>query len=255
MIELSIVTIHIGPKEPLIMTVNSLSQLTSLNKVEHVLVINDSSKLTKDISDEIESKNTNIIITKDNGPFDAMNIGLRNCRGKWIWYVNSGDLFTPDFDSKKILEILQDSEKPIVYGNMIYLYGDGTKRIIKRRELKKPYNLTFSHPSTIIRTDLLKSVNGFKNNFRYCADYDLFLNLALKKIDNLYVDNIFVSMNRDGISSNLSLFMTRTKEHYCSAKYHNGLFHAIYECSSMVMVGMPKLIARNALTYFRKLNA
>jgi len=84
---ISIVTIHKGRYKDLLMTIESvLFQNTPCD--EYIVV---ASNLTIEQKDYVKLKSTKVFLDVDVSLYDAMNIGLKACKGSHVLFLNSGD--------------------------------------------------------------------------------------------------------------------------------------------------------------------
>lgn len=91
---ISFITISKNNSKDLIETIKSLIDQHESEYIEYIIVISE--KLSKHIKDIILAKQESIKIKliegKDNGLYDAMNLGILSSTGKYIYFLNSGDL-------------------------------------------------------------------------------------------------------------------------------------------------------------------
>ena len=90
-IAISIIVVSLNTKKDFLKTLNSILN-QKFSSYEIIVIDGDSSDGTKD---EIENNKRNIskyIIEKDQGIYDAMNKGINISKGRWIIFLNSGDI-------------------------------------------------------------------------------------------------------------------------------------------------------------------
>jgi glycosyltransferase involved in cell wall biosynthesis len=90
---LSIITISCNSINDLFLTSSSIN-IQSIQPFEHVIVGSGYSQSDlRKIRNTLASPIRKFIFNKDNGIYDAMNIGLREASGTHVLFLNSGDLF------------------------------------------------------------------------------------------------------------------------------------------------------------------
>ena len=68
----------------------------------------------------------------DKGLFDAMNKGIRLSRGAYLNFMNAGDcLADPHVLTQVSKEIQEHPDVDFIYGDVLYVYEDGTERVRK----------------------------------------------------------------------------------------------------------------------------
>lgn len=165
-VELSIVTVNYNCSLSLAKTLLALKPYARNPSVELVLVDGGSTDGSRDLIRDYSCEIARSICEKDSGIYDAMNKGIRLSRGKWIWFVNAGDI--PAIGPDEILTIIRHSQ--CLNANYIYsdlLIGD---RIIKQKlTLQLLAYSTVNHQNTLYRRELI--AGGFDSRYRFCADY------------------------------------------------------------------------------------
>jgi glycosyltransferase involved in cell wall biosynthesis len=170
--KISIITINYNNLEGLKKTVSSVTNQTW--KGFQFIIIdggsNDGSleyiKTNEDVFDYWVSES-------DNGVYHAMNKGIKNANGEYLFFLNSGD----QFYNKKVLEKNNSflKEKDIIYFNLKVI--DENKVFIK----EYPEVLSFSyfvkdtlpHPATFIKKELFDRIGLYDENLRMTTLQDI----------------------------------------------------------------------------------
>lgn len=117
----------------------------------------------------------------------ARNAALERCRGKFVAFLDSDDLWHPQKLEKQI-PLFTDSEIGLVFSNNILFTTDGAQRLNFRSRkdyavgrcfgrLLRSYFLAI--PTVIVRREALKELEEwFDPNFSVCEEVDLFLRVA-----------------------------------------------------------------------------
>ena len=180
----SIITCTYNSEEYLNDNLKSVEEQTC-NNYEHIFVDGHSSDSTASILKNYlkRNKNSRMILRKPLGISDAMNVGIKESKGKYIIHLNSDDLFAtktaledirnkiitenyPDFVVGKILEI---NNKGDVKGSFppAYLFSLN-KKIIRFVNI-------IPHQSIFVKRSVFDKYGFFDKNLKYCMDYDFWL--------------------------------------------------------------------------------
>ena len=126
-----------------------------------------------------------VIREKDSGIYDGMNGALRHVRGRFVLFLNCGDLFPSDDVLLRVKEFIVDAEKnDINVGNVpspaVY-YGDVRDSLTLARAAANPVMDDFAlyrnipcHQACFYDAALFKE-RGFDVRYRVRADYEHFL--------------------------------------------------------------------------------
>lgn len=189
---LSIVTINYNDEFGLKNTYKSIkNQINS--DLEWILIDGGSTDNSKDFLVSVCKDFDYWHSKKDNGIYNAMNIGIKKSRGKFIWFVNSGDLLTSD--AIKIvttkLKFHNKSEKTKIllaggyvrYCNLIDWYR-APREILKHSF----HGIPALHQSTIYRRKYLPA-GGYNEALDICSDHWMAAYFATKVCGStLYID-------------------------------------------------------------------
>lgn len=141
--KLSIITVTYQAERYIEKTLQSISEQT-YQDFEFILVDGESSDKTIDIAKKYASRIDKLIIEKDEGLYDAMNKGLENASGDFVWFINAGDYLTSNDLIAQLVPYLTDTTD-VVYSDTYFVTKYGTVRGL-RSELtphKLPEKLTW----------------------------------------------------------------------------------------------------------------
>jgi len=198
MIELTIVTVNFNSGSGLKSTVDSLGGFIADPRVEFILVDACSTDESSIFINQQKFIFDVLVIEPDNGIYDAMNKAIKRSSGKWIWFVNSGDIVLATCKPLLKFLALNEMKSTVVYSDLAL----PNAHIIKQ----KSNDLFFirrmiNHQNIIYSPDLL--VGGYDLNFNYCADFAHMVR-SLKNISfNKYSEPLCM-YDLDGFSSNRS---------------------------------------------------
>ena len=211
--KISIITVCLNSEKTILRCIDSvLQQNYPKNKIEYIIIDGGSKdKTLKYIKKKIhkikyfESK-------KDNGIYDAMNKGLKKCKGEVIGILNSDDFFY-----KNTFKIVA---KYFYQLKIDYLFGSVLKKRIYHnffpQRLWYTFNIYPSHSvSFFIKRKVQKKIGKYNIKFFYSADRDLIYRLIQNKKfigTSTKKNEIFGKFDMHGISSKVSFFQKNIEE-------------------------------------------
>lgn len=110
---LSIVTVVYNSKEALLKTYQSIKSQGNLD-YEWVVIDGGSSDGTIEFLDKVDDVSVTWVSEPDKGIYDAMNKGLRRATGRYVQFLNAGDIFHDKSSLKAALEFLTETESDII---------------------------------------------------------------------------------------------------------------------------------------------
>ncbi|MGL4293896.1 MAG: glycosyltransferase family 2 protein, partial [Bacteroidales bacterium] len=154
---------------------------------------------------------------KDRGIYDAMNKGISQASGKWICFMNAGDVFSdPDVISKAFCD---DPEEVVLYGDTIVekSFGNICMKPKSLDCLKK--KMPFCHQSVFVPASVLKK-HPFQLDFRIVADYKFFYDYYQRGGKFRYLDFPVSNFEAEqGLSSSSALRANKEKA-LVNGRYH-----------------------------------
>ena len=210
MIKISIVTPTYNNLESLKINIESVYNQTIKNK-EHIIVDNLSSDGTDVFVNEYIKKADYPVIyirERDNGPYEAMNKGIKAASGKWVHILNSDDYYYSDNSLKILLE--EDIEDFDVVSNSIFVKNEEDDRdssvwIPIFNEKINHYN--FPHTGMVIKKSLYEKYGYYNEKYKIISDA-IFVLENLPRAKYKITKSPFVVMSNRGISNKLSFTKT-----------------------------------------------
>ena len=160
-----------------------------------------------------------IVSEKDKGIYDAMNKGVACAKGKYVYFLNAGDLLYGK-NVFRAIELPLQGDYDVIYGNVLDDYGY-KRELLKAAGLDKiKLKMVFCHQAAFIsrqcQIDYLYDVQ-----YKLCADYNFFLSMYLKEKKFLYQDTTIAVYSRMGVSSNSTL---KVLKEYSEIQKKNGVW-------------------------------
>lgn len=144
--------------------------------------------------------------TEPKGIFSAMNQGLKNATGEYIYFLNAGDSFFNDQVLEELLSLISSSSPTWVVGLIEIQELSGNSVISSEWDFATEKRALFArgrfppHQGTVMRTAALRSVGGFAPQYDIAADYAAAL--ALSKVsDPLMTDRVIARFVEGGVST------------------------------------------------------
>jgi len=175
-VKFSIITVTFNAAKVLEKTLLSVINQTYTH-IEYILIDGGSADATVDIIKQYKSFIHYWISEPDNGIYDAMNKGLREATGDYVWFLNAGDTLQ---HHNIVTELAQQAESTglpsVLYGETDLMDNDG--RVFAGRRLKTPKNLTWKsfrmgmlvcHQAFIVKRSIAPE---YDIEYRFSADFD-----------------------------------------------------------------------------------
>ena len=149
---------------------------------------NRSTDNSKKIFDSFESEKFRYFYSNKHTPlYEARNLALKECRGKYIAFIDADDYWETNKLEKQI-SLFENKRVGVVYGNL-WIYNEKLKKkklFSKNSLLKgKVFDKIFSDYKIGVITSVLKKETLIQNNIKFessynhIGDFDLFIKLSM----------------------------------------------------------------------------
>ena len=142
---------------------------------------------TDDTLDKLEKYKDRIdvfISEPDDGVYAAMNKGISRACGKYVLFMNGGDLLYDSKTVQTVMPYLKNGKSDVYYGDSFRLFEKTEDCFVKTYpdKLTKSFFLTntLAHQSSFIRRNLFSKFGGYREDFKIVSDKEKWL----KFIDN-----------------------------------------------------------------------
>ena len=172
---------------------------------EYVIIDGGSTDGSIDIIKEYADKISYWISEPDNGIYNAMNKGIRQAKGEYLQFLNSGDWLVNDSVLSTVFTNLPAFD--MVYTNMIKVMPGGTLVTDKGPEggnisFQTFYLKNINHSSVFIKSTLFAKYGLYDEKLKIASDWKFFLVAAgLNKCNILYKDINVTYFDMTGISN------------------------------------------------------
>lgn len=199
---LTIITINYNDKIGLEYTINSVRDQDA-SGYEHIIIDGDSNDGSKEVIAKYQDNFSYWVSERDNGVYNAMNKGLARANGKYVYFLNSRDVFHSS-DSLEKLKKIACGDLDILYADVILKYAEKTeiKRYPEKLRFGFLYDDTICHQSTIIKKNLFDRVGYFNEDYNIVADWDFLMKaIFLHNASYKKLNFVFSEYDMSGLSS------------------------------------------------------
>jgi len=175
-ISIDIVTPTLNADKYLIHCLVSCAEINDI-KARHYIVDSNSIDSTLSITNKFE---LNILNCSRGNMYRAINVGISAGNSEWVTYLNADDIIYP----KSLIFALQSmgDDHDVIYANIDYIDDEG--RFLHHWKSAETSSfaglfasniMPFPQQGTLFRRSLWKKLGGFREQFKYSADFDFFL--------------------------------------------------------------------------------
>lgn len=192
----SIITVSLNAEALIADTVNStLSQTFT----DFEIIVKDGGSKDGTLNNIPKDERVRIIEKPDKGIYEGMNQAIREAKGKYLIFMNCGDLFYDSTVLEAAYERLKDGEKCILYGN-VYSETEGAIRSPEVIKKSRFYTSTICHQAAFIHRELFDVFGLYDEKMRICADWRFFLDAFVGGAEYRYIDKTICKYLGGGVS-------------------------------------------------------
>lgn len=136
----------------------------------------------------------------DKGVYDAMNKGVAEARGEWVFFLGSDDRLHNEHVLETFFSSPGVSDFDMVYGNVV---SPAFKGVYDGPfTLEKLMHRNIPHQAVFYKKDVFRIVGGFRIRYKAYADWDLNIRCFNEpRVRNRYIDLIVADFGAEGVSS------------------------------------------------------
>ena len=193
---ISIVTITYNNFDELIQTLNSIPESPM---VESIVVNGGQCEKTMEFLKTYPGKS---ITEKDEGIADAFNKGVKLSSGKYIMFLNSGDVLIEKSYPEKALKIFDENRNiSFVHSNLLLVDNSNPELFMRPTFSNLGRGMPFLHPTMIVKKELFDIIGMFNTKLKIAMDFDWIVRLVKNNFSGYYLNNnAVVKMNASGKS-------------------------------------------------------
>ena len=199
----SIITVNFNHLEGLKRTYESVVSQT-FTDYEWIVIDGGSTDGSREFIEQHQDRFAYWCSEKDNGIYHAMNKGIRQAKGEYLNFMNTGDTFA---GSKTLAGVFSEQRTAdILYGYMMHKTVDGFAYFYNNMKNKlywfDLYPNTFPHQSSFIRRALFDVVGMYDEGCRVVSDSRWFAKAVLiHKASYEFIPQKIALFEGDGIST------------------------------------------------------
>lgn len=249
---LSIITITYNAEQFLERTIQSILAQTDQD-FEYIIVDGKSKDGTLAIAEKHRVRVNKLISEPDKGLYDAMNKGLKNASGDFVWFMNAGDEIN---DKHAVLRIAQSvtQQTDVLYGDTYFVNNEGKIQGLRSQITphRLPKNLKWQdmklgmlvcHQAFIAR----KTIAPLYMENNLSADVDWEIECLKRAREVKYLDFVVAKYLTGGVSN--QQLKRSLLDRYKVLKKHFGLIGAFSAHVQILLRGL-KLIIKNKQKYW-----
>ncbi len=153
-----------------------------------IIIIDDGSRdATKDFVTSLKNYSIRYYYQENEGVSKARNFAAKISNGEWLAFLDSDDEWLPTKLSSQVQLLKTNSKLPLIHTEEIWVRNG--KRVNQKKKHQKLGGRIFkdclplcriSPSSSLIRKDVFLDLQGFREDFEVCEDYDLWLKITSK---------------------------------------------------------------------------
>lgn len=176
------------------------------DNLEYIIIDGASSDGTWDIVNRYADRITYMVSEPDKGIYDAMNKGIDAATGRWINFMNAGDVFASNTVLSEVFAEPIGDDVGFVFGKYNALTVKGfvkLENITPFYESKKKLKaMGVNHQAIFTRVDLAKKYPFDFHKFKLIADYNMIWTIYNSGYKGCYRDVAVATVeSRDGASA------------------------------------------------------
>lgn len=200
----------------------------SYPNIEYIIIDGQSTDGTIDLIKKYIFNINYFVTEKDLGIYDAMNKGITNATGDYLYFLGCDDFLVAKDTIANIVNTIKTANTvpAIIIGNVDIPRG----KIIKSSYSNKILlHNTIHHQACLYKKSLFEHFR-YDTNLKILSDYELNLIVYLKKMDVLTTSIVFAICNQDGASTvKKNYFLHILETNLIRKKYLNSYINYFYK--------------------------
>ncbi|MDR1881231.1 MAG: glycosyltransferase [Prevotella sp.] len=205
--KLSIITINLNNRAGLQKTVDSVVSQTFAD-YEFIVIDGQSTDGSVDLVCRHEDKIAYWVSEKDSGIYNAQNKGIKQARGEYLYFLNSGDVLYEKDTLEKVFA--DDPHAPFICGNFYMEKGGKLEADTSYRDrdwhmaIYELFSGFLCHQAFFIHSDNFRKYGLYDETLKVVSDWKLFFQgIAISRRPVKYVDTFIVIYNMEGLSTQI----------------------------------------------------
>lgn len=241
-VKISIITCTYNSEKYLLDCINSVKNQKYKN-FEHIFVdaysTDGTQKIVRKYMQGEPNGRVKLFFQKPLGISSAMNFGVTKAAGEVVAHLHSDDYYYDNNVLMKVSKIFRNTSTVWCFGNYL-VKNESTNNLIQIVTPKYRYKSlqrrnTIPHPATFVRKTIFKEMKGFKNNLRYCMDYDMWLRIGARYEPVQISDNLAVFRNHSNSLSSSNFIKAIREEYSVRKKMKRGIKDILEDMLRMML--------------------
>ncbi len=188
----------------------TISSVLSQDFGDYEIVVKDAMSSDNTLQKIPADERIRVYSTKDGGIYDGMNEAIGYACGKYLMFLNCGDVFADSTVLGKIYQAAPENDLAIVY-------GDFTKKGTLFRQPRAInglglYRTTLCHQTVFFGKRVFETVGMHNTEYRIAADYDFLVRAYKSGVPYVHCDCVVCDYMGDGASETPKGEQTRKEE-------------------------------------------
>lgn len=199
-----------------------------------------------------------VVSEPDQGIYDAMNKGIRMCRGEVVGLLNSDDFYTSPHVLATLAKTIEDSRVDAVYGDVHYVAPNDVSKMVRYYSSRpfRPWMMRLgfmpAHPSFYCRREVYQQYGLFDIQYKVAADFEQLLRLIfIHRITTAYVPLDCVTMRVGGASSSGLQSHRRILSDHLQAFRQHHVYTNVFLLSLRYLYKMAECLTTRSKSVFR----
>lgn len=255
--KISIITINYNNLVGLEKTMTSvLSQ--NYSTIEHIVIDGASTDGSAEFIKEHQERLAYAISEPDKGIYDAMNKGLKQVTGDYVYFLNSGDYLYDNQCLTQLFDKVGKKETPdIIYAPVLGFEEQRKVKLFRPFNKLEIFKQMLCHQGIIAHKSLFDQFGGFDTKYLIKADYDWLLRVLFgenQKIDVFRFEEPIAYYELGGLSETSAKGISaeeilEIRDKYYSKKEQEMIFRYYF---SGRLKKLPMFVQTVISTFFRK---
>ncbi|MDO4742753.1 MAG: glycosyltransferase family 2 protein [bacterium] len=147
-----------------------------------------------------QSDKIRVYSQQDKGIYNGMNQALAYISGRYVLFLNCGDILENKFVLEHVHKVIKKHRKYdcVVYGDYIYkaIHRRQVKTVTKYGLFRKP----LCHQTQFICAGLFKKYGLYDENYKICADAEFIMRIFFKGAKFFHAGSVICDYMGDGVS-------------------------------------------------------
>ena len=248
----SIVVVCLNAESTIARTVSSILLQTF---EDYEIIVKDGLSTDTTLVHVPHSEKVRIFQQADIGVYDAMNQAISHCKGRYICFLNCGDVFLHSTVLQEVHEVIErkdEQSEPVVF------YGDYMRKDVVFSSPRDIYDFylyrtPLNHQTMFYSSELFRSHGGYNTKYKILADYEHTLRIYRAGAQFVYTGVTSIDYLGGGLSEAAhNTHLAKREYHLITAQYFTKqqllLYRAWFTLSLqgvralLVSDGSPKLV-------------